>query len=546
MKIACLQLNATVGDFSGNLTKLAEAYHRAVSHGVDLVLAPELYVMGYPPRDMLIHEDFLQANERANDELAKVAGEVPLICGILTENPERPGKPLHNSAGFFHDGKLLHVVHKCLLPTYDVFDEGRYFEPGKICQPFEWRGKRLGITICEDIWNDADFWFDDRLYPVDPVRELSDQGIDLLINLSASPWIQGKERLRYHMLQKIAESEKVALVQVNMTGANDELVFDGHSLAFNAKGELLGRGRSFEEDTLIVDVANDEPRQPLWPGKEEQLFSALSLGVRDYVRKTGFSQVVLGLSGGIDSALVAAIAVDALGPDNVLGVLMPSRYSSAGSIGDAESLAKKLEIEYRTLPIENMFQSALQHLEPVIGGTTPDMTEENLQSRLRGLTLMAISNKTGRLVLTTGNKSEFATGYCTLYGDMCGALAVISDVSKTQVYQLARWLNHRQEIIPWPTIEKAPSAELRPGQTDQDSLPPYDDLDGILELYVVQGKSVKTIISAGYDEKIVRDLVRKFDLNEYKRRQSAPGLKISVRAFGIGRRMPIAQKFRHE
>jgi NAD+ synthetase len=545
MKIACLQLNATVGDFAGNIKKLDTAYRRAVTHGAELVLAPELYVTGYPPRDLLIHEDFLQANEGANDQLAALVGEVPLICGILRQNPERPGKPLFNAAGFFQSGKLQHVVHKCLLPTYDVFDEGRYFEAGKTCEPFVWNGRRLGITICEDIWNDADFWFDERLYHHDPVRELCDKKIDVLINLSASPWVLGKERLRLHMLQKIAETEQIPLVQVNMTGANDELIFDGHSLAFNAKGELLARGRSFEEDLLMVDIANDQPHAAPWPGKEEQLFSALSLGVRDYVQKTGFSQVVIGLSGGIDSALVAAIAVDALGPDNVLGVLMPSRYSSEGSISDAELLAKKLEIEHVTLPIENMFQSSLLHLEPILSGTQPDMTEENLQSRLRGLTLMAISNKTGRLVLTTGNKSELATGYCTLYGDMCGALAVISDVSKQQVYQLSRWINRRQEIIPKASIDKEPSAELRHNQKDQDTLPPYEDLDGILELYVVQGKSIKTIISAGYDEKVVRDLIRKFDINEYKRRQAAPGLKVSVRAFGMGRRMPIAQKFRH-
>ncbi|MDR1192444.1 MAG: NAD+ synthase [Verrucomicrobiales bacterium] len=546
MKIACLQLNATVGDFAGNLRKLATAYRRAVERGAELALAPELFVTGYPPRDLLLHEDFLDASDAANDAVAAMTGAVPLVCGILTRNPARPGKPLFNSAGFFHAGKLLTVTHKCLLPTYDVFDEDRYFEPGKVCEPFVWNGMRLGLTICEDIWNDVNFWFDERLYAVDPVRELSGKNIDLLLNISASPWEQGKEWLRARMLQKIAGTAGVPLVLVNMVGANDELVFDGHSLACNAGGELLARGRSFAEDLLVVDVgAWSAAAVAAFPRREEQLFSALSLGVRDYAQKTGFDQVTLGLSGGIDSALVAVIAVDALGPDQVLGVLMPGRYSSAGSVSDAELLAQKLAIEYQILPIKDSFQALLRHLDSILGGTAPDQTEENLQSRLRGLTLMAIANKTGRLVLTTGNKSEFATGYCTLYGDMCGALGVIGDVSKTEVYRLARWINRHGEIIPRASIEKPPSAELRPGQTDQDTLPPYEELDGILELYVVQGKSIPTIVSAGYDERQARDLIRKFDLNEYKRRQAAPSLKVSARAFGTGRRMPIAQRFRH-
>jgi NAD+ synthetase len=545
VKIACLQLNATVGDFAGNLKKLEAAYGRAVERGAELALAPELFVTGYPPRDLLALEDFLAANDAANEQVAALTVSVPLVCGILTRHHQRPGKPLFNSAGFFHDGRLRQTVHKCLLPTYDVFDEARYFEAGKLCEPIVWHGQRLGVTICEDIWNDADFWLDDRLYPVDPARELCGKNIDVLLNISASPWVQGKERLRARMLQKIAGTECVPLVQVNMVGANDELIFDGHSLAFAADGQPLARGRSFEEDLLMVDTAGRQGSAAVFPCKEELLFSALSLGVRDYVQKTGFSQVTLGLSGGIDSALVSVIAMDALGPDNVLGVLMPSRYSSAGSVSDAELLAKKLEIDYQILPIENSFQALSQHLAPILSGTTPDMTEENIQSRLRGVTLMAIANKTGRLVLTTGNKSEFATGYCTLYGDMCGALAVISDVSKTQVYELARWINRHDEIIPRASIEKPPSAELRPDQKDQDTLPPYADLDRILELYVGQGRSVASIVSDGFDEKLVRDLIRKFDVNEYKRRQAAPGLKVSVRAFGTGRRMPIAQKFDH-
>jgi len=543
MKLACLQLNATVGDLAGNLEKVVAAYGKAVARGAELVLAPELFLTGYPPRDLLNHADFIQANEEANARLAGSIGEVPLICGILLKSTERPGKPLSNAAGFFVNGRLEQVVSKCLLPTYDVFDEGRYFEPGRSCQPVLWQGKRLGITICEDIWNDSDFW-NDRLYPVDPVRELVRQGIDLLINISASPWHQGKEKLRVAMLQKIAETEKIPLVQVNMVGGNDELLFDGHSLAVNRHGKLLARGRSFAEEILMVDL-EARPGEQGWPCPEELLFSALSLGVRDYVQKCGFKQVVLGLSGGIDSALTAVLAVEAVGPENVLGVLMPSRYSSEGSLSDAEALARKLEIEWKVLPIEDSFQALLKHLQPVLEGTQPDLTEENLQSRLRGLTLMAISNKTGRLVLTTGNKSELAAGYCTLYGDMCGGLAVISDVPKTEVYRLARWINRRDEIIPWNSITKPPSAELRPDQTDQDSLPPYDVLDGILDAYVVKGRSVADIAQAGCSEKLVRELIRKFDLSEYKRRQAAPGLRVTTKAFGAGRRMPIAKRFEH-
>ncbi|MDD5261423.1 MAG: NAD+ synthase [Methylacidiphilales bacterium] len=544
MKIACLQLNATVGDFEGNLQKVREAYQKAVLKEVDLVLAPELFLTGYPPRDLLVHEDFLRANDVTNAKLASWVGEVPLICGILTRNETRPGKPLRNSGAFFQEGEIRHLIHKCLLPTYDVFDEDRYFEPGTACIPFEWNGKKIGITICEDIWNDADFWRE-RLYQVDPVRELAGKGIDLLVNISASPWTQNKEMLRYAMLQKVAETEKLPLVQVNVVGGNDELIFDGHSMAFNSKGRLIARGRSFEEQILVLDTEGEEC-DPAWPCEEELLFSALSLGTRDYVRKCGFGKVAIGLSGGIDSALTTVIAVEALGPDNVLGVLMPGRYSSQGSITDAEALAKILEIEWKTLRIDDSYQALLKQLGPFVQESDgPDLTLENLQARIRGVTLMAISNKTGRLVLTTGNKSELASGYCTLYGDMCGSLGVLSDVSKTQVYQLARWINRHQEIIPRSSIEKAPSAELRPHQTDQDSLPPYEILDGILDLYVLKGRTVSQIMAAGFEENVVRDLIKKFDQNEYKRRQAAPGLKVTTKAFGIGRRMPIAQGFRH-
>ncbi|NJK90643.1 MAG: NAD+ synthase [Blastochloris sp.] len=539
MILACLQLNSKVGDFQGNLEKLRSGYERAVSKGAELVLAPELFLTGYPPRDLLGQKDFLLASDQANRDAAEIAGEVPLLLGLVRRNDSGQGKALHNVAAVLHRRHCVHEVRKSLLPTYDVFDEYRYFEPGQDNKIWTWQGCRIGLSICEDIWNDEDFW-PEQLYRRDPVRELMDQGCDLLLNLSASPWHRGKERVREAMLAKVALSEKVPVVQVNAVGGNDELIFDGQSLAFNRAGALLACGRGFAEDLLMVDTeAGVLDKQ--WPAEMSQLFSALSLGIRDYVGKCGFRQVVLGLSGGIDSALTAVLAVDALGPENVLGVLMPSRYSSEGSISDAEQLARKLEIEYRTLPIESAFQSMLQHLDPFLAGTPPGLTEENLQSRIRGVTLMAISNKTGRLVLTTGNKSELAVGYCTLYGDMCGALAVINDLPKLTVYELSRWINRRDEIIPEHSITKAPSAELRENQSDQDSLPPYEILDAIVEAYVVRGEGVADLVRAGYSEPLVREILRKVDLSEYKRRQAAPGLKVTSKAFGVGRRMPIAR-----
>lgn len=546
MKIACLQINATVGDFSANAHKVAEGYRSAVARGAELVIAPELVLSGYPPRDLLSHPEVLAAQERVLPALAAGVGGVPLILGMLARNERRPGKALLNAAGVFQNGARTALVGKTLLPSYDVFDEDRYFQPADSNAPVVLNGVRIGVTICEDIWNDEDFW-NERLYRRDPVRDLAAQGIDLLVNVSASPWHLGKERLRAAMLARVAATERVPVVQVNLVGGNDELIFDGRSMGFDARGGVLAKGVAFDEDMVWVDTAETGP--PLewmkWPHEEEELFNALALGLRDYVHKCGFKQVALGLSGGIDSALAAVIAVEALGPKNVLGLLMPSRYSSEGSLRDAEALAATLEIERHTVPIEDAFAAMLGTVNPLFGGLPPDITEENLQARIRGSILMAVSNKTGRLVLTTGNKSELAVGYCTLYGDMCGGLAVISDLPKTWVYRVARWLNRRQEIIPWATIEKAPSAELRPGQTDQDSLPPYEELDAILEAYVVRHQSVSAIAAEGHDEALVRDLVAKIDRNEYKRRQAAPGLKVTSKAFGMGRRMPIAQRFRH-
>ena len=435
-----------------------------------------------------------------------------------------------------------------MLPTYDVFDEDRYFEPAKKTGPFVFNGQKIGITICEDIWNDEDFW-PDRLYRRDPVRELISQGAEMILNLSASPWCDGKEKTRLEMLRRVARDEKIPLAQVNAVGANDELIFDGHSVALDAHGEILALGKGFAEDILVVDLKSasgitHHASRVLFPPREELLFSALSLGIRDYVHKCGFNSVLLGLSGGIDSALIAVIAADALGAANVLGVAMPARHSSAGSLTDAEKLAKNLGSRYEVLPIEPVFNAVEAQLQKVFAGTKPNETEENIQSRLRGLTLMALSNKFGGLVLTTGNKSEMAVGYCTLYGDMNGALAPIADVLKTDVYKIARWVNRGREIIPAASITKPPSAELRPGQKDQDSLPPYEILDAILDLYVVKNLGKAEIISHGFDAAVVNDVVNKINFSEYKRRQAAPGLKVSPRAFGMGRRIPVAQKFR--
>ena len=544
VKIGILQLNSTIGDYEANKNKLAAAYEKAVRLGAEFVIAPELFLCGYPPRDLLLRPDFVEANLATLAELAKLTGAVPLCVGYVDRNNTRPGRPLHNSAAVLQSGGIVWRQHKCLLPTYDVFDEDRYFEPAAAIAPFTLQGRKLGITICEDIWNDEDFW-PDRLYRRDPVKELITQGADLIINISASPWHAGKEQTRLAMLQRVARDERVPLAQVNMIGANDELIFDGNSFALNRRGEPLALGRPFAEDVLVVDMDQDQPPLKVeWPAPEQQLFGALSLGIRDYVQKCGFKSVVVGLSGGIDSALTAVLAVDALGADKVMGVLMPTRYSSSGSVTDAEALARNLGIRHEVLPIEDVFLAVEKQLAKVFAGTKPNEAEENVQSRLRGVTLMALSNKFGSLVLTTGNKSEMAVGYCTLYGDMCGALAVIADVFKTEIYRIARWVNRDQAVIPEASITKPPSAELRPDQTDQDSLPEYATLDAILQAYVVENLSKEKIIARGFNPAVVNDVINKVTFSEYKRRQAAPGLKVSPRAFGMGRRIPIAQRFR--
>lgn len=541
MKIGILQIDLTVGDFSGNTLKIKGAYDRVVQAGAELVLAPELGLCGYPPRDLLHRQDFLEAHDRALRALSASIGKVPLLLGGIEKFRGKDGRPLHNAAFLLQQKKQRVVARKALLPTYDVFDEDRYFEPGGNSQPIRIGKTRVGVTICEDIWNDEDVW-PVRRYRRDPVRELTRKGVDLLVNLSASPWSLDKEKTRYRLLREVALRSKIPVVQVNAVGGNDELVFDGQSLVVGKKGGMLAQGPAFAEQSWVVDLLGQEAK-PAWAPVEEQVFQALVLGTRDYLHKCGFREVVLGLSGGIDSALTAVIAAEAVGPDKVLGVAMPSRFSSEGSVKDAEALARRLKIRYLNIPVENSFQSMLASIAPARGGKTGGLTEENLQSRLRGVILMAISNDSGRLLLTTGNKSELAVGYCTLYGDMCGALAVIADVPKTMVYRVARWVNREREIIPKPSIEKAPSAELRPDQTDQDSLPPYEELDRILESYVVNDGSIRAMAKKGISPKTAQEIVRKIDLSEYKRRQAAPGLKVTTKAFGLGRRMPIAQKF---
>lgn len=541
MKIGLLQINFTVGDFPRNTEKVLLAYERAVRAGAELCVGSELGLCGYPPRDLLNRQDFLQQHDAALGALAKKIGSVPLLLGGIEKNRKKAGRPLHNSAFLLQKGKAKVVAQKSLLPTYDVFDEDRYFEPASHAVPRRIGQNRVGITICEDIWNDEDLW-PERRYRTDPVRQVCQKGIDLLINLSASPWHLGKERVRYRLLAEVAKRQKIPVIQVNQVGGNDELVFDGQSMVVNRKGGLLAVGLAFAEDVKVVDLEG-KSEKPTWKGEEEQVFRALVLGTKDYLHKCGFREVVLGLSGGIDSALTAVIAAEALGPDNVLGVALPSQFSSEGSVADAEALAKNLGVRCARIPIQDSFETVLRSINPVRGGKKGGLTEENLQSRLRGLILMGISNDSGRLLLTTGNKSEMAVGYCTLYGDMCGALAVLADVPKTMVYRISRWVNRNGEVIPKSSIEKAPSAELRPDQKDQDSLPPYEELDRILESYVVNEGSIEGMVKKGISRAVAEEVVRKIDYSEYKRRQAAPGIKVTTKAFGMGRRVPLAQRF---
>jgi NAD+ synthetase len=541
MKVALAQLNPTIGDFAGNEALILAAYRRGVEAGADIIACPELAVTGYPPRDLLLRKRFLDENLRVVKRLAEATGRAGLLVGFVGENTRRPGREVTNSVALLQHGKMVAERAKTLLPTYDVFDEDRYFEPATENVPVEFNGVRIGLTICEDIWNDEDFWHE-RRYRRNPPVELAEAGATVLFNVSASPWHLGKNRTRFEMLRCLAVKTNRPVIFCNQAGGNDELVFDGASLAFNGAGEPLAQGRLFDEDFLMVDTATAraEPLRTLVD--EEALHRALVLGLRDYLRKCGFKSAVLGLSGGIDSAVTACLAVAALGRENVLGISLPSQFSSQHSLDDAKALAERLKIRHEVVPIQPAFDTVKTTLHPLFAGRPEDTTEENIQARLRAVMLMALSNKFGSLLLTTGNKSELAVGYCTLYGDMCGGLAVISDVPKTMIYRLARWINREREIIPLSSITKPPSAELRLNQCDQDSLPPYEVLDAILDLYVVQGKGAEDIIAAGFEPATVRRVIRLIDLNEYKRRQAAPGVRVTTKAFGVGRRIPIARR----
>ena len=542
MKIGIAQMNSIVGDLSYNADEIISRYQDLVSSGADLVITPELSVTGYPPRDLIFRSKFIDDNLKVIEKIAEKVGNVPIVVGCIDYNTQNTGNPFENAAVVIKDHAIVGKVTKCLLPSYDVFDETRYFEPSKEVQVQVLSGMKIGITICEDIWSE-DF-LPSKLYVKDPAGELAKKGIDCLVNLSASPYHMGKPKDRHAMLSFLARRIHAPVVYCNSVGGNDELIFDGNSLAFSADGELISQGASFESQSILVDTESTgiSVRED---NQLEEIYNALVLGLRDYVTKCGFRSALIGLSGGIDSALTAVIAERALGADNVYGVTMPSEFSSSGSVNDSLSLAENLGIGFEEVPIKNSFATLKAELSEVFQNYEEDITEENMQARIRGLFLMSISNKKGHLLLTTGNKSELAVGYCTIYGDMCGGLAVISDLPKTLVYKLAKWINRKKEIIPWETIEKAPSAELKPNQKDQDTLPDYEILDQILELYVDQSISVSSIIAKGYDKDLVKWIASRVEMNEWKRWQSAPGLRVTSKAFGVGRRIPIAHRYKN-
>jgi NAD+ synthase/NAD+ synthase (glutamine-hydrolysing) len=543
VKIALGQINPTVGDFSGNAAKIIEFSHRARAAGAGLILFPELSVCGYPPRDLVERPVFVTRNRETVERIAAETQGIAVICGLVTPADSDTGKAVMNSAALLIDGKVTFTQSKMLLPTYDVFDEMRNFAPAKSQDLFPFCGNRMALTICEDAWNDKRFWRK-QLYTVDPVESLIHAGGNFVLNISASPFWIGKRDLRRDMLASIARQHKVPVVLVNQVGGNDSLVFDGSSVVLNREGQIVAQGRSFEEDLIYFDsqaLSGDMHEQIA--GDEASVYSALVLGTRDYMRKCGFQKAIIGLSGGIDSALTAVIAADAVGPENVIGVGMPGPYSSQGSIDDARALANNLGIRFELLSINPAYEAYRHILQGVFAGQKEDVTEENIQSRARGTLLMALSNKFGAIVLSTGNKSELGVGYCTLYGDMVGGLAVISDVPKTLVYHVSQYVNSQRAVIPQATLEKPPSAELRPHQKDSDSLPPYEVLDAVLEDYVEDSHPAEQIAADHrFDIETVRRVIRLVDRAEYKRQQAAPGLKISPKAFGYGRRFPIAAK----
>jgi NAD+ synthase (glutamine-hydrolysing) len=559
MKIAIAQINPTIGDITGNAKHILDAAQEVAQKDVRLLLTPELSLCGYPPRDLLLYPGFVESMWKQIENIAiQLPSNLAVLIGTVDLNPHataRGEKPLFNSMVLLEQGKVQQIFHKRLLPTYDVFDEDRYFESGRDTNTFSLDSIKIGVTICEDLWNDEKFW-GKRSYEINPIEDLANSKVDIIVNLSASPYSVKKQKLREAMLSHAANRFGIPIAYVNQVGGNDDLIFDGNSIAFNRQGEAICRAKAFDRDLVIINFDREKndlslplhpytliPLSPSFNSDEEEIFSALVLGVKDYARKCGFSKAILGLSGGIDSSLVAAIAAAALGKENVLGVLMPSPYSSEHSISDAEALINNLEINSHQLPIGEAMSVYDKMLEPLFTGTSFGIAEENIQSRIRGNLLMAIANKFGYLLLSTGNKSEMAVGYCTLYGDMNGGLAVIADVPKTRVFSICRWLNRDRELIPENVITKPPSAELKPGQIDQDSLPAYEILDDILDRLIHKHQSEAEIITSGHDREIVKKVMKLVARAEFKRRQAPPGLKITDRAFGTGWRMPIASRW---
>ncbi|BAQ64157.1 NAD+ synthase [Geminocystis sp. NIES-3709] len=551
MKISIAQLNPIIGDIENNAKKIREKAELAVKEGAKLLLTPELSLCGYPPRDLLLNQSFVDVMSEKLQQLAlEIPSQIYVLVGTVTFNSlahEQGKKNLYNSTALINNGKIYQIYHKRLLPTYDVFEEDRYFSAGNDVNFFILDGVKIGVTICEDLWNDEQFW-GKKNYSINPIQDLVNEDIDLIVNLSASPYIVGKQKLREGLLKHIVNKYKIPIIYVNQVGGNDDLIFDGFSCGVNKQGEIIARCYPYQEDLIYLELEKNNKDlssnyvQDLIDSEEKEIYQALVLGVKDYARKCGFTKAILGLSGGIDSALVATIAVSALGKDNVFGVLMPSPYSSDHSVIDAEKLVNNLGIKSEKISIQEGMKSFDFMLNPLFKNTEFGIAEENLQSRIRGTLLMAIANKFGYLLLSTGNKSEMAVGYCTLYGDMNGGLAVIADVPKTKVFNICKWINKDEEIIPNNILVKPPSAELKPNQKDEDSLPPYDILDDILERYITQHQSLNDIEKAGHNLETIKKVVKLVDRAEFKRKQAPPGLKITDRAFGTGWKMPIAYR----
>jgi NAD+ synthetase len=544
MKIALCQIDPIIGNLEYNKQKILDGYKKATEDKVDLAIFPELSLVGYPPLDLVEKQEFRNAVNKAAKEIASQTTEVGLIFGAITEDNDKIGTDIHNSAIFCYDGKIQFMQHKTLIPNYDVFDEMRYFDSAESVFVFDFKGEKLGISICEDIWNDADYWYS-RRYHKDPIQELLKQNSSILINISASPYSYGKRAARKEMLSSLTKKDKIPLAYVCCAGAQTDLIFDGASMCFDANGNLVQVGKSFSEDFVLFDTK--EKYQPIENCEgifAEEIYNSLVFGLKEYCTKLGFKKVLVGLSGGIDSALVTYIAVKALGSENVHVILMPSKYSSEGSIKDSEALIKNLGIKSDNVSIQTVVDETLNQIKSILTTEVKSLTEENLQARVRGIYLMTYSNNSGHLLLTTGNKSEMAVGYCTLYGDMCGGLAVIADVYKTDVYRIADYINRNGEIIPKKIIDKTPSAELKPNQTDQDTLPPYEILDKVLRMYLEENKEINDIRNVIGDDELVKRVLRMVDMNEFKRNQAAPALRVSSKAFGYGRRYPIVQGWR--